>query len=99
MVGGVTARIVPLTLLQRLALLYLTLHALLTRTRCTDSSCLQIKNRHDKATSGGWRDLMLSVLYKGYIFEVQIAHKLLIQCRKGTLHATFCLVADARCCF
>merc|ERR1711935_658562 len=38
---------------------------------------------------------MLSVLYKGYIFEVQIAHKLLIQCRKGLdAHASYSRFRD-----
>lgn len=59
----------------------------------------QIKNRHQKPTPGGWRDIMMSVRFMGFIFEIQIAHKLLIQCRKGggtclaiLPHAVYCIV-------
>lgn len=54
----------------------------------------RIKNRWEKPTVGGWRDLMLNLIVGGLIVEVQVAHKELYFARKQWGHSTY---GDVRC--
>ena len=39
--------------------------------------------RYVKPSSGGWRDIMATVKYGTNVFEIQIAHLEMVQCRQG----------------
>lgn len=60
---------------------------------CPEWSVVRFRNRFGNVTTrtpDGWRDLIITIMYKGFLFEVQLAHSAMVKCcqKLGTNRAS-----------